>query len=41
MAIAVLKRTAALIFIDSPDLYDTYKTVMDTVTRRDPENAQF
>ena len=40
MAIAMVKRTAALIFIDFSGQHDTYKIIKDTVTLGDPENAQ-
>lgn len=40
LAIAMVKRTAALISIDFPGPHDTYKTVIDTIIRGDPKTAQ-
>lgn len=38
MAIAMVRRTEAAIFIDFPG-HDSYETVMQTITREDPERA--
>ncbi|RYP79856.1 hypothetical protein DL769_002741 [Monosporascus sp. CRB-8-3] len=40
MTVAMVRRFAAAIFIDFPDLHDTYNTAINTVTRGDPETIQ-
>ena len=40
IAIAMIRRMAASIFIDFPGPHVNYKTVVDTVTRGDPEKPQ-
>ncbi|KAJ4289980.1 hypothetical protein N0V88_006781 [Collariella sp. IMI 366227] len=40
LAIAMVQRTASAMFVDFPGGHDTYETIMNTITRGNPEQAQ-